>query len=99
MRVIFNDKEFIEHGEEIIAAQWKRCELTRRRKIRIFEDDKDTESFEKDYVYFDYKGIHIEYSCEADDHTIWNKVNGICDIIDSEGTAGLTKNNIDWSKK
>lgn len=95
MREVFNDKEFIKHGEEIIDAQWKRCELTRKPNNKVFKDN-DKETFQKDYVHFDYKGIHIEYSCEVDDHTICDKVNNICDIIDAEGTKGLTANNIKW---
>lgn len=97
MRVVFNHREFVERGEKTIPAQWKRCELTRKTNVKIFKNDNGTEKFLKDYVYFDYNGIHIEYSCESEEHAIWDKVNDICDIIDSDGTAGLTANNISWS--
>lgn len=62
MREVFNEKEFVERGEEIIEAQWKRSELTRKTDIKIFKNDDCKETFLKDYVHFNYKGIHIEYS-------------------------------------
>lgn len=96
MKMIFDDIELIERGEITIHARWQRNELTRKTQNNIFGDD--TETFEKDYVSFDYKGFQIQYSCESDEHTIWNKVNSICDVIDAEGTDGLTARGITWSK-
>lgn len=96
MRKIFDDTEFIERGEITIPARWQQNELKRKTDVNIFGDD--TETFEKDYVTFDYNGIRIQYSCESDEHMIWNKVNAICDIIDAEGADGLTARGITWSK-
>lgn len=95
MRKIFDDVEFIERGDITIAVRWQRNELTRKTRVNVFGDDKET--YEKDYVTFEYENIRVQYSCLAEEHTIWNKVNSICDIIDTEGTAGLTINNIAWS--
>ena len=96
MRKIFDDTEFIERGEITIPARWTRNELKMKTAVNIFRDD--TETIEKDYVSFEYNGIQIQYSCEADEHMIWNKVNAICDIIDAECTDGLTARGITWSK-
>lgn len=96
MRKIFDDTEFIERGNITIAARWQRNELKRKADTNIFGDDAET--IEKDYVSFTYSGISIHYSCLADDHMICNCVNDICDIVDSEGTNGLTARNIEWNK-
>lgn len=96
MRKIFDDTEFIERGEITIPARWQRNELKMKTTANIF--GYDTKTIEKDYVSFEYNGIQIQYSCEADEHMICNKVNAICDIIDAEGTDGLTARGITWSK-
>lgn len=96
MRKIFDGTEFVERGEITIPARWQRNELKIKTKVNIFADD--TEIIEKDYVTFDYNGIRVQYSCESDKHMIWGKVNDICDIIDDEGTDGLTAREITWSK-
>ena len=98
MKKLFDDIENVKRNEKVISVRWQRFSTRKKLEVNIFKDGDGCIEVEKDYISFEYNGIFIQDSYETDVCCLSERVWKICDIIDSNGTDGLTAAGIQWSK-
>ena len=94
----FNCTEIVMYDGKPIPVHWTRNEYTQKTGTKYYEEDDGLITVGKDYISFQYNGMHIQDSYESDKYDLQGRVYDICSTIDSGKLEELTKMNVKWKK-